>query len=104
MAYNVTRRTSELGIRMALGATGRNVAWPILREALLLAALGIALGLPVALALTRVTHSFIFGIEPRDPATMIAAALLLLAVATLAAWIPARRAARIDPMEALRYE
>jgi ABC-type antimicrobial peptide transport system permease subunit len=104
LAYNVTRRTNELGIRMALGATGRNVAWPILREALMLAALGIALGLPVALALARVTRSLIFGIEPRDPATMIAAALLLLAVATLAAWIPARRAARIDPMEALRYE
>jgi len=104
MAYNVTRRTSELGIRMALGATGRNVAWPILREALMLAALGIALGLPVALALARVTRSLIFGIEPRDPATIIAAAILLLAVATLAAWIPARRAAKIDPMEALRYE
>jgi ABC-type antimicrobial peptide transport system permease subunit len=104
MAYNVARRTSEMGIRKALGAQPFDVAWPILREALTLAAIGIVIGLPVALALVRVIRGFIYGIEPHDPLTMIGAAALMIAVASLAAWIPARRAARIDPMEALRYE
>jgi len=104
MAYNITRRIPEIGIRMALGATPRNVAWPIQREALTLAAIGVAVGLPIVLALARMTQSMIYGIEPHDPLTMIGAAVLMVAVAALAAWIPARRAAKIDPMEALRYE
>ena len=104
MAYNVARRTGEMGIRKALGAQPFDVAWPILREALTLAAIGIVIGLPIALALVRVIRGIIYGIEPHDPLTMIGAAMLMIAVAALAAWIPARRAARIDPMEALRYE
>ena len=104
LAYNVTRRRSELGIRLALGATPCNVAWPILREAILLAVIGVTLGLPIALVLARMTQSLIYGVAPRDPVTLIASAIVLIAVAILAAWIPARRAAKIDPMNALRYE
>ncbi|TKJ34609.1 MAG: hypothetical protein CEE38_17195 [Planctomycetes bacterium B3_Pla] len=104
MAYNVARRTGEMGIRMALGAQPSDVAWPILREALTLAALGVAIGLPVALALVPVARSFFYGIEPHDPVTVIGTVVIMLTVAALAAWIPARRAAKVDPMEALRYE
>jgi len=104
MAYNVARRTGEMGIRKALGARSWDVAWPILREALTLAAIGVAIGLPVALALVRLIQSFVYGIEPHDPLTMIGVVVIMVAVAALAAWIPARRAAKVDPMEALRYE
>jgi ABC-type antimicrobial peptide transport system permease subunit len=104
MAYNVTRRTGEMGIRKALGAQPLDVAWPILREVLTLAAIGVAIGLPVALVLVRGIRSVFYGIGPNDPLTIIGAATLMIAVAALAAWIPAQRAARIDPMEALRYE
>ena len=104
LAYNVARRTSEVGIRMALGATPANVAWPILREALILSVTGIAVALPIALLLARVTQSLIYGIQPRDPVTLMVSSCVLLLVALTAAWIPARRAAKVDPMEALRYE
>ncbi|MGB2862260.1 MAG: ABC transporter permease [Sedimentisphaerales bacterium] len=104
MAYNVARRTGEMGIRKALGARPWDVARPILREALTLAGIGVAIGLPVALALVRVIRVVFYGIEPHDPLTMIGAAVLMVAVAALAAWIPARRAAKVDPMVALRYE
>jgi predicted permease len=104
MAYNVARRTGEMGIRKALGAQSFDVAWPILKEALMLAAIGIAIGLPIALASVRLIRTYFYGIEPHDPFTMIGSAALMVIVASLAAWIPARRAAKIDPMEALRYE
>jgi predicted permease len=104
MAYNVTRRTSEMGIRKALGAQPFDVAWPILREALMLAAIGIVIGLPVALVLVRMIQGFLYDIGPNDPLTMVGAAVLMITVAALAAWIPALRAAKVDPMEALRYE
>jgi predicted permease len=104
MAYNVARRTGEMGIRKALGARPQDVAWPILREALILTAIGVAIGLPVALALVRVVRSFVYRIEPHDPITIIATVVIMATVAALAAWIPARRAARVDPMTALRYE
>jgi len=104
MAYNVARRTGEIGIRKALGAQPLDVAWPIIREALMLAAIGIAIGLPVALALVRAIRSIFYGIELYDPLTAIGTVMIMATVAALAAWIPARRAARIDPMEALRYE
>jgi predicted permease len=104
MAYNVARRTGEMGIRKALGARPWDVARPILREALMLTAIGVAIGLPIALALVRLMRSLFYGIEPHDPITMIGTVVIMVAVAILAAWIPARRAAKIDPMEALRYE
>ena len=104
MAYSVARRTGEMGIRKALGARPWDVTRPILREALMLVAIGIALGLPVALALSRLLRAEFYGVEPPDPLTMIGAVVVMATVAALAAWIPACRAARIDPMEALRYE
>jgi len=104
MAYNVTRRTGEIGIRMALGARPADVARPILREAGLLAIIGVAIGFPMALALAFVLGAVIYGIAPYDPATMVGSGLILLGVALAAAWVPARRAARVDPMTALRYE
>jgi len=104
MAYNVARRTGEMGIRKALGARPWDVAWPILREALTLAAIGLAIGLPVALALVRLIRAAFYGIEPHDPLMMIGTVVIMFTVAALAAWIPARRAAKVDPMEALRYE
>jgi ABC-type antimicrobial peptide transport system permease subunit len=104
MAYKVARQIGEIGIRKALGARPRDVAWPILRGALTLTAIGVAIGLPVALALSRVIRFIFYGIEPHDPLTVIGTVVLMVIVAALAAWIPARRAAKIDPMEALRYE
>jgi len=104
MAHSVTRRTNEIGIRMALGASPRAVAWPILRSALTMAAIGIAIGLPMVWSIVKIIRSYLFGIQPYDPVTVISAVVLLVGVAMLAAWIPARRATRIDPMEALRYE
>ena len=104
MAHQVACRTGEIGVRMALGARPVDVARPILGEAGRLALLGIALGLPLALALGFVLSAVIFGIAPYDPVTLIASGSVLLAVALAAAWLPARRAARIDPMVALRCE
>jgi len=104
MAYNVTRRTNEIGIRIALGARPRDVAWSVLREAIILAGMGIALGISMALALATILDSIVFGIAPYDPTTMLASALVLVTVSAAAVWVPARRAAKIDPMEALRYE
>jgi ABC-type antimicrobial peptide transport system permease subunit len=104
MAQAVTRRTGEIGIRMAIGATPLAVAWPVLRSALMMAMAGVVISIPVILSTVRMVRGYLFGIEPYDPVTLIVAVILLLAVATLAAWIPARRAAKIDPMEALRYE
>jgi predicted permease len=104
MAYGVTRRTSEIGVRMALGAVPRDVIRMVLRETLLLAACGIALGVPVALWLSRLARTFLFGLEPNDPTVLGVAVFGLLAVCVLAGWLPARRAARIDPTSALRCE
>jgi predicted permease len=104
MAYHVTRRTGEIGIRVALGATRRGIAEPILREALLLAALGVGVGLPATVGATRLIRSSLYGVKPLDPVTICGTIILLLAVSALAAWIPARRATRVDPMVALRRE
>jgi len=104
LAYHVAQRTGEVGIRMAMGARPRDVAWPILRQAVLLAALGVVVAIPITLALSRLMQGVVYGITPHDPLTMIGAAALMVVIAALAAWIPARRAAKIDPMEALRYE
>jgi predicted permease len=104
LAYNVARRTSEIGIRLALGAQQGDISRPILREALLLAVAGLAIGVPAALALAQLVKSQLYGVAPADPLTLIAGALLLLVIALLAAWLPARRAARVDPLVALRSE
>jgi predicted permease len=104
MAYNVSCRTTEIGIRMSLGATRRDVAWPIVRDAAGLTLIGLGVGLPLAFGLARVVRSQLFGVEPADPWTMGSAVVVLVAVACVAAWLPARRAARINPMVALRAE
>ena len=102
MSQAVTRRNREIGIRMALGAEPGNVLWMMLRESLAMLAIGAAIGLPTALALTRYTESLLFGVKPQDPVTIAGAVLLLLMVTTLAGFLPAQRAARVQPMEALR--
>jgi predicted permease len=117
LSYNISRRTSEIGIRMALGAAAHNVVTQVMRQAMLVVVLGIAMGVAASVAATRLissamlgfsadpeTPSMLFGVRPSDPATITLAAVFLLAVALLAAFLPARRAARIDPIRALRYE
>ena len=104
MAYGVTGRTGEIGVRMALGAVPGDVVRMVLREALVLAAAGIAIGVPVSIWLMRLTRALLFGLEPNDPAVLAGAACALFGVCLAAGWLPARRAARTDPMTALRYE
>jgi len=103
MSYGVARRTAEIGIRMALGARHGDVLWLVLREALALALLGAAIGLPAGLVGTRAISSLLFGLSPSDPVTLTLATAVMLAVATFAGYLPARRAARVDPLIALRY-
>ncbi len=104
MAYAVSRRTREIGIRMALGAQPGNVLWLVLRETLLLVAIGIAIGLPVALAATRLTKGLLFGLTANDPLTITLAPLVMIAIAAMAGYLPARRAAQVDPMVTLRQD
>ncbi|HEY4088659.1 MAG TPA: ABC transporter permease [Bryobacteraceae bacterium] len=107
MSYTVARRTGEIGIRMALGAEGGRVRWMMLREALIMAGAGIAIGIPCALVLAKVLSSLqdmLFGLKPNDPATVAATAVLLLGVAAVAGFLPAQRATRIEPISALRHE
>jgi predicted permease len=104
MAYTVTRRTSEIGIRLALGAGRSDVQWMVLRESLWMVVAGMVVGIPAALALTQLVREALYGIQPNDPFSFIAAGAFMVAVAAVAAWIPALRAARVDPMRALRCE
>jgi predicted permease len=113
MAYAVTRRTNEIGIRVALGAKPAGVAWMVVRETLLLAVAGIVIGVPAILALSPILNhalapayrdSFAYGMKPNDPMTIAVAVLMLAAVGLLAGYLPARRAARVDPMTALRHD
>ncbi len=104
IAYNVQRRTREIGIRMSLGARHAAVLWMVLRDCLLLAGLGVAAGVPASFWLSRLVARELFGVAPGDPATIAAAAAFLIVVAALAGYLPARRASRVDPMLALRYE
>ena len=103
-AYSVTQRVQEIGLRMALGAQRQNVLALVLREGIILMAVGIGFGLAAAVILTRILRGFLFEIAPTDPATFVSTTLLLTLVALLACYLPARRAAKIDPMKALRYE
>jgi putative ABC transport system permease protein len=104
MAYSVSRRTHEIGIRIALGAQLRDVMRLILGRGLSLVVFGISVGIAGALALTRFLSSLLYGIKPRDPMTFIAVSVVLIGVALIASYIPARRATKVDPMVALRYE
>jgi predicted permease len=104
MAYSVARRTNEIGIRLALGALPRQVLGMVLREASWLSLAGIGVGLGAALLLTRLVKSMLYGLQPADPLSLTGGAALLVAVALVASWVPARRAAGVQPMEALRHE
>jgi predicted permease len=104
MAYAVSQRTNEIGIRLALGAQRRQVRGMVLKEAGWLAAVGVVVGVAVALWLGQLVKSMLYGLRPSDPASLVGAAGLLLGVALLAGWIPAMRASRVEPMEALRHE
>ena len=104
MSYTVSRRTNEIGIRLALGAQAQQILQMVLGEASWMAASGIVTGLGAALVLTRLLKTMLYGLTPHDPATLVCAAALLLAVALLAAWLPALRASRVQPMQALRHE
>jgi predicted permease len=104
MAYNVTRRTQEIGVRIALGAARREVLSMVLRETLGLTSIGVALGLLFALATSQLVANMLYGLPAQDPVTLAAVAVVLIAVAAVAGWIPARRAMLVDPMVALRYE
>jgi predicted permease len=104
MSYGVARRTNEIGIRMALGAQGRSVLWLVLREALLLVAIGLVIGVLASLAVTKTASSLLYELKPNDPLTIAGATLLLALVAIVAGYLPARRAAQVDPMVALRDE
>jgi macrolide transport system ATP-binding/permease protein len=104
LAYAVSRRTNEIGIRMALGAQRQRIVWMVLREALVLCAAGLTIGLVCAWSAASVIKSFLFGMKPADPMALGTAVVLLVAVAALAGYAPAWRASRIDPMVALRHE
>jgi predicted permease len=104
MSYVVTRRTNEIGIRMALGAGRSIVLWMMLHETLIPVASGIVIGVPVALAGNRLVSNMLFELKPTDPVTLVSATLVLVVVAAIAGYLPARRASMVDPMVALRYE
>jgi predicted permease len=104
VAFNVERRTSEIGIRMALGARAVRILWMVLREVIVLAALGLAIGVPLVVAGSRFVKSFLYGIEPNDPLAIGFAVIILLFAGLIAGLIPARRASLIDPMVAIRHD
>jgi ABC-type antimicrobial peptide transport system permease subunit len=104
MSYSMARRTSEIGIRMALGASQGSVLWMAMRETLWLVAVGVALGMGAAWWLGRVVESQLFGLSAADPVAMGIAVAVMVGAAALAGFVPARRAARVDPMTALRSE
>jgi predicted permease len=104
LSYAVTRRTREIGVRIALGAQKHDVLSAVIRQGMTLTLLGCVLGVILAVALTRIVSSLLYGVTPTDPLTFFVTVLFLAAVALLATYLPARRAAKIDPMQALRYE
>jgi putative ABC transport system permease protein len=104
MSYSVSRRTNEIGIRVALGASRGDVLLLVARQAMLLALIGSAIGIAGALSLSRLMASQLYGVQPTDPITFISVAALLMIVSLAASYLPARRAMRVEPMAALRYE
>ena len=104
VAYSVTRRLHEIGVRIALGAGRSAVEWLVLREVGALLFAGLMLGLAMALTGTQLVRAMLYGLTPNDPGTLTGACVLLLIVGAIAGWIPARRAARVDPMTSLRHE
>jgi len=104
LTYNVVKRTNEIGIRMALGARTEGILWMVLRESLLLLAAGIAVGIPATVGVARIVRSQLFGLSSFDAATFMTAIGAIAIVILIAAYLPARRAAKVDPMVALRYE
>jgi len=104
MAYTTAQSTHEIGIRMALGALPGNVLRLVIGRGMLLTAAGLVIGIPISFWLTRLLGSYMSGIGSADPVALAGVSLLLVAVAFIACWIPARRATRVDPMDALRYE
>ncbi len=103
-SYTVARRTGEFGVRMALGAPSTDIAWMVLRESLTLVAAGVAAGVGAVLLAGRLVAGLIHCLAPTDPVTMVHAAALLAGIAAAAAWLPARRAARVDPLTGLQNE
>jgi ABC-type antimicrobial peptide transport system permease subunit len=104
MSYTVSRRTNEIGIRMALGAQGSDVMRQVLRESMILVAVGVAIGVAAAFGTGHFLSTILFGLAPNDTLTIAAATLVMVAVSALAGFLPARRASRVDPMVALRYD
>ena len=104
LAFVVARRTKEIGLRMALGAGRGAVIWMVMRETLVLVVVGVAIGIPVAMAATRLISSILFGLKPSDPVALLLSTLAILTVAMLAGYLPGRRASSVDPMMTLRSE